>query len=107
MSMSKSRAGIRGILAFATACAFGFSAATSATALSEKTGYLECNANRSLYVTSNTAGGTPFIVSHQLLGGGSSTRTAPGYFSTKFASGGQWGINTNGTLISGGASCAA
>ena len=109
--MSKSRAGARGILAFATACVLAFSAASSATALQEKAGYLECNAGKSLYVTSTTTtagtGGHPFVITHRVIGVGSKTWNTGGYHSEKFLYGGQWDVYTSGTLASGGASCGA
>lgn len=84
-------------------------AAGSAFAVGEKRGYTECQANRSVIVTSNTTtAGSPsaFAVGHYVTGGGTFNWSSAGYHQAKHPTpGGTWTISTTGTVGSGGGSC--
>jgi hypothetical protein len=89
----------------------GLFAATPAFAVDSRTGYIECNPNRSVAVSSTTTtAGSPtstFAVGHYVGGGGTVSWSTAGYHSSAHGtSGGNWTISTTGTVRSGGASCA-
>lgn len=108
--MSMRRVNTRAALVLATVCALGFSAAVPASAADERHGYLECNPNRQVRLTSTTTtvgAGQVFAVGHMVLGGTPANWSTAGYHASQHGTpGGQWAISTSGTVSSGAASCA-
>lgn len=109
--MKKKKRSIGGAIAVAALVGATLLATTPAFAADSRNGYTECNPNRTLRITSTTSGsGSTFAVGHA-VGGGSPVSvgwsTAGYHQSSHGVAGGSWAISTNGTIKSGGASCAS
>ncbi len=97
----------------AAVCAVGLAMSSLPAAIAEaasasKDGYIECNPNRNVYVSSNTSviSAPAFYVSHHVVGVPSQTRYTSGWWQTKhLVPGAQWLVSVEGTLHSAGASC--
>lgn len=95
--------------AAATAAVIVVATAGAASAVKDRSGYIECNSNRDTSVSSTTSkSGLPagsFYVGH-IIGNYTYTWQTSGYHSRVFPpDGGQWFVATNGSISSAGAGC--